>query len=538
MPARIDIVNAENKPSGTGKGGPGDDSALQVPPWARASIADLVGLDFEAPVAKSQSADSTELSNLFWAVVGALGENGASPETPAARVFNMLGAVAGMRFKPRERDEPFGAMMISADGHRSAHPSDFRGPPAAVLADMAVRAKHPVLRARLADTCWFLDRKKGSLAATAAEAYVQIVEMVDGGTLTFPFEKGNGALTFRARDLLQRALLIGRAIGSEKAGPLAARQTAANLRTRSFEKLLPIPALWFGHLDLEFRISDPAELAREVEVMITHLQAGTDSDTIVDLWRLAARAYHLAKRTDDEHRSQCAAAEQLVTMASIQPSAMLSSTMLMQAIRELHGVPGKKDKRNELRHRLIDVQSGISEEMSAFSLPSNLEEFTKHVEQQMQQPSLRDKLFAFAAISRSPDPKKLTEEAEKSIGDHPLSSLFAASHHDSEGKVIHRSEGAGLGDSSDSSAVQRQIAQHEGVRRHVAASGIEVARQAIAQSHYLSEEVLAPLLLHSPFVPQALVMTYSRGFVRFFQGDFVSGLYILTPYWRTRCGTC
>jgi hypothetical protein len=35
--------------------------------------------------------------------------------------------------------------------------------------------------------------------------------------------------------------------------------------------------------------------------------------------------------------------------------------------------------------------------------------------------------------------------------------------------------------------------------------------------------------MHSPFVPSDLVMTYSRGFARFFQGDFVSGLYILTP---------
>jgi hypothetical protein len=352
--------------------------------------------------------------------------------------------------------------------------------------------------------------------------------MVDGGTLTFSFETGNGALTFRARDLIQRALLIGRAIGSEKKGPSEARQIAANLRTRSFEKLLPIPALWFGHLDLESRISDPAQLAQEVEALITHLPSDTDPDTIVALWRLAARGYHLAKRNNDEHRSQSAAAEQLVTMASVQPSAMLSSTMLMQAIGEFHGVPGKKDRRNELRHRLIDVQAGISEEMSAFSFPSNLDEITKHVEQEMRQPSLRDKLFVFAALARSPDPKKLTEEAEKSISEHPLSSLFAASHHDSEGKVIHRSEGAGLGD-SDSSAVERQIAQYESIRRHVAASGIEVARQAIARDHYLSEEVLAPLLLHSPFVPRALVITHCRGFVRFFQGDFVSALYILTP---------
>jgi hypothetical protein len=362
-------MNVEDKASGTSKDRDSGDSASQKPPWARASIADLAGLDFEAPVAESQSADSTELGNLFRAAAGAVGENGELPDTPSARVFNMLAAVAGMRFKPQEPNEPFGAMAIFADGRRSAHPSDFRGSPADALADMAVHAKHPVLRARLADTCWFLDRKKGLLAATAAEAYVQIVKKVDGGALKFPFEKGDGALKFEARDLLRRALQIGRAIGLEKAGPSAARETVADLRMRSLEKLLPVPALWFGLLDLDFGITDPAEIGREVEAFIARLPAATDPDTVVDLWRLAARAYHLAKRNDDRHRCQSAAAEQLVTMASERPSAMLASDILAQAIAELHGVPGKKDRRHELRHRLIDVQAGISEELSAVFTP-------------------------------------------------------------------------------------------------------------------------------------------------------------------------
>jgi hypothetical protein len=505
------------------------DSTPQAPPWARASIADLADLDFEAPVRESQSADSTELGDLFRRAAGALGENGELPETPSARVFNMLAAVTGMLFKPQEPNEPFGAMAVFADGRRSAVLSDFRGQAVEVLAGMAARAKHPVLRARLADTCWLLDRKKGQLAATAAEAYVEVVRKVDSGALKFRFDKDHGVLKFEARDLLRRALLIGRAIGPDKAGPSAARETVVDLRKRSLERLLPVPALWFGHLDLDFGISEPAEVGQGVEALIGRLPAATDGHTTVDLWRLAARAYHLAKRDDDRHRCQAAAAEQLVSMAE-QPSVMLASHMLAEAIAELHGVPGKKDRRKELRHRLVDVQAGISEEMSAFSHPINLEELVKHVEQQMQHPSLRDKLFVFAALARSPAPAQLTEQAAKSIREHPLSSLFGASHHDREGKVVHRTEGAGFGDGADSSAIQRQIAQDESIRRHITASGeIEVARQAIAREHYISEDVFARLLVHSPFVPQDLVMTYSRGLTRFFQGDFVSGLYILTP---------
>lgn len=499
------------------------------PPWLRASLTDLNDLDFEAPVADSASADSAELGDLFRAAVDSLGQQAAAADTPASRVFGMLAAVMGMHFKPKEPNEPFGAMAVFADGRRSTIPADFRGSPVDVLAQMAERAKHPVLRARLADTCWLLDRKRGRLAGVAVAAYVEIVKLVDAGTLRFRFDKDYGALKYEARDLLRRALLIGRATGFDKAGASAARDTVAELRMRSLEKRVPIPALWFGHLDLDFSISEPAEVGKGVESRIGALLAGADPHTVVDLWRLAARSYHHAKNDEDKYRCQSAAAEQVVIMAD-QPSEMLASHMLSEAIAELHGIPGKKDRRKELRHRLIDVQAGISDEMSGFSYLTDLEEFVKHVEQQMQLPSLRDQLFVFAALTRSPDPAQLADDAAKSIREHPLSSLFGASHHDREGKVIHRTDGAGLGDSENDSSIQRQIAQDEGIRRHITASGeIEIARRAIARDHYLSEDVFARLLAHSPFVPRDVVMTFSRGFARFFQGDFTSALYILTP---------
>lgn len=499
------------------------------PPWLRASLTDLNDLDFEAPVADSASADSAELGDLFRAAVDSLGQQAAAADTPASRVFGMLAAVMGMHFKPKEPNEPFGAMAVFADGRRSTIPADFRGSPVDVLAQMAERAKHPVLRARLADTCWLLDRKRGRLAGVAVAAYVEIVKLVDAGTLRFRFDKDYGALKYEARDLLRRALLIGRATGFDKAGASAARDTVAELRMRSLEKRVPIPALWFGHLDLDFSISEPAEVGKGVESRIGALLAGADPHTVVDLWRLAARSYHHAKNDEDKYRCQSAAAEQVVIMAD-QPSEILASHMLSEAIAELHGIPGKKDRRKELRHRLIDVQAGISDEMSGFSYLTDLEEFVKHVEQQMQLPSLRDQLFVFAALTRSPDPAQLADDAAKSIREHPLSSLFGASHHDREGKVIHRTDGAGLGDSENDSSIQRQIAQDEGIRRHITASGeIEIARRAIARDHYLSEDVFARLLAHSPFVPRDVVMTFSRGFARFFQGDFTSALYILTP---------
>jgi len=137
-----------------------ESDAPQGPPvWLRASLADLVDLDFEAPVGGSQSADSNELGQRFRAAAESTTADG-SPETPATRVFSMLAAVMGMHLKSQEPNEPFGPMVVWADGRRSAAPGDLRGEPVEVLAQMVLRAKHSVLRARLADVCWLLDRKR------------------------------------------------------------------------------------------------------------------------------------------------------------------------------------------------------------------------------------------------------------------------------------------------------------------------------------------------------------------------------------------
>lgn len=505
------------------------DARQDQPVWLRASLADLVDFDFEAPIGASQSADSNELDQLFQTAAESAATDG-SPETPAARVFSMLAAVTGMHLKPQEPNDPFGPMVVWAEGRRSAAPGDFRGAPVKVLSEMAARAKYPVLRARLADVSWLLERKRAQLGKTAISAYVEIVKQVDVGALKFRFDNEPGGLKYEARDLLRRAFSIARAIGLDQATASAPRAIAAVLRMRALESRLPGPSLWFGHLDLDFGVSDPGEVGKGVESLIAAIPAGTDGHTIVNLWRLASRAFHLAKSESDQHRSQSEAAEQLVRMAAQQPLAMLGASMLAEAIAEFHGVPGKKDRRKELRHRLVDVQAGIADEMSPFTFPINLEEIVRVVQQQMQQrPSLRDKLFVFALLDRSPDPVQLTEAAAKSIREHPLASLFAATHHDSEGKVIHRSDGAGFGDGENESALQRQIAEHERVRRLVACSKIEAARQAIATDHYLSDDLFVNLLLYSAFVPRDAVGTYGRGFLRFFQGDFTSGLYILTP---------
>jgi hypothetical protein len=250
----------------------------------------------------------------------------------------------------------------------------------------------------------------------------------------------------------------------------------------------------------------------------------------LELWRLAARGYFLAKRETDQHRCQLAAAECQVAQAEQIGSAMLGSHWMSAAIAELHGIPGQADRRKALRHRLVDLQAGVSEELSSFTQEIDLTAIIEGAKAAVEPLSLSDSLFAFAGLSQSPDPAELVETAIESIREYPFSSVFGMSLMDAEGKVVHRSPGGDFSGSASDPAVAQQISQQERIRRQLAAHGsIETARRVIVGKHYVSDDTLRPLIESSPFVPNDLVATFARGFARFFQGDFTSAVYTLTP---------
>lgn len=509
---------------------------MPVAPWAHATAADLENCDFEAPIAGSLSARCQELSEAYCRAGNAAGAIADDLKTAESRLFVMLSAVTGMHFKAHEREEPFGPMLVIPDGRRSAIPADFREGHIDLLTESAMRAQNPVLRARLADSGWLLDRKRGKLGSAAITAYVDTIEAIEAGTLKFPYKDSVGALEPDAGDMLRRALHIGRSIGWDKTEVLRARAATIRLRDRAMASRSGVAMLGFAELDLDLGVSDPAAVAAGIESMLATSETD-DVHLICSLWRLAARGYHLTKRDSDKYRCQTAAAESMVVESerlfagkgARQVSATLASHMMVSAIAQLNGVRTAKDRRVALRHRLVDMQAHISDEMPIYSQQLDVSDLAVGVQAAMGNGALVDQLFRFALISISPDPAALVNAAEQSIRANPLSTLFAAVHMDREGKTVHRSESGGFGEVNESTLRQR-IAADESLRRNlIATAHIEVARLTIMAQHFLAEETLLTLFRQSPFVPPELTATFSRGFLRFFQGDFTSAIYVLTP---------
>ena len=292
-----------------------------------------------------------------------------------------------------------------------------------------------------------------------------------------------------------------------------------------------VSSLWFSEIDLSFRISDPREIGESLKQLLSSSEPVEDSHVAVDLWRLAAKAYNTAKLVDGKNYCLHMAAEQLVVEATKKDDQpLLAAHFISGAIWQLHGLPGQKEKRAALRHRLIDIQERIPEEMTSFSQKLELENIIEIVESNMEKTNLLEKLFIFADLIHSPDPAKLEADAKETISKHPLSALFGANHLDREGKTIARTKGGSFNRSPENETVIHQVSQGELLRRNIIVMGqIEPARQIIMAKHQVSDHTLLPIFRNSPFIPISKLHTYAKGFARFFQGDLTSAVYTITP---------
>lgn len=228
----------------------------QVPSWLKASLADIELLEFEHVIAGSKAADSGELADLY-RLASQEARSGADGSNDSARirVWDLLYSVTEMHFKPADTNEPFGPMLVLADGRRSATAADFRDH-VEILRSLAMAATNVVLRARLSDLVWLLERKQALIGVEALKAYVEIVRRIEAGELKF--RHGSDAWSFHpdTRDYLLRALGIARMLGWSKPEAETARAQLIAVRKRAVVARDRVPVHWYCELDLQMRVSD------------------------------------------------------------------------------------------------------------------------------------------------------------------------------------------------------------------------------------------------------------------------------------------
>lgn len=493
-------------------------------PWLEASLADLEACDLDAPIAGA-AADWHSLSDRYNAAARQEGQDPA-----AARAYRLLGGLLSMMLRPRDPAAPFEPMLVWADGRRSAALSDFR-PAVEIIAHIPRLTRHPALTSRAADVAWTLERRRHDMGLAALEAYLQLLDDVAAGKMKFDHQaqQETGRLGV---GVLRRCVTIARSRSfGDKApdlAPIAARIEALRQDALSAKKAMA--HLTIARLQLDFGLQEPAILAADIEASVEGLDPVADGHLITDVLKAAASAYFRAKDEARAHAVKQRISDVFVTMAdNLSGSSMLASGLLADAISALAGLKDAKEARKALRHRLIDAQAGIADEMGSFSHPIDLDDLRADIAKQVEGQTFYDLLFYVALLAQPSDPVKAREQAEEAAKEFPLSSLFGASIHDREGKVRHVVEAGGLGQSSHERSLEPQIARHEGLKRNIDVALIDVARRGLNAITYIAPDVLLPLLAYSPFVPEGKEHTFAAGLSSFLRGEAISALYILTP---------
>lgn len=499
-----------------------DEAEAQPSGIARVTAEDFTA-GCEAPIAASRKVDCKCLGSLYQE---AAQEAEAAGDERAARVYRLLAAVTQIHFKPSDKAEPYGPMLVMGE-RRSLIPSDLRGTQSAVFAAVAPGISNPGLRARLADIAWLNDRKQAVMAQLAINSYCAVVQAVIDDKAEFYFEDAK-ATSHNGAQFLRRACQIANVTGWKEPEASTLKGMIATLSESAINERDARGFLIMGELDADYRITEPQLMAERAETLVQ--SAELDPDTARNMWELAARAHRQDGNDAKSNRCLTSAAECYVRMAEAASlKGMTASSWLMDAIKALRSIPGTKDRRAELEVKLREAQASIGDEMGSVSTQIDISDLVDHARKAVGGLTLAQALFEFANLERSPAPEQLREDAIKQAEENPLSSITPMSIHDDEGKVVAKSPGLGGGD-EDETAMRHQIARGEGFRRQIAVSGmIEPARRTIMAEHPLEERDLLPLAKFSPFVPPGYEHIFALGFARFFGGDYISALHILVP---------
>ena len=442
-------------------------------------------------------------------------------------VLGFIHDLLNIHMKADDRAEPFGPMFQSANG-RTCTASDFRGEQNTILAEYACEVEHPVLRARLADIAWYNDRKLGDTGKLAVAAYAETIERRLSGELHRTY--GDDGHLLDLADIAQRMMNISARLYKISALPefitvVLTRLFDACIRARSYVAFIKV-----SEIGLAFKVFE----WRTVLVGAERTAADTEGQdypmAVQGVWELAARGYGITGEKDSQKRAQKEIVEQDLKMRNQVGQASAEAHWVRTAIGKLRQFGGNKEWIAKLRSELRDLEEASLDDFGVFSNTLDVTDLVTGTVGVFEKLTLPDILLQFALLNQPQSKAELERIAEESSEKFALSSLFGGSYADRDGKVYAQTGAKPDSDEGKEDWYKTQSLMHMEIRRRLVVSGqIEPARQTVMENFPLEQRHFLPIVYHSPFVQSGYHMTFSLGFARFWQGEFVSAANLLVP---------
>lgn len=438
-----------------------------------------------------------------------------------SQAMRVLGGAISMHLR-HPSHAPFGPVVQTREG-RSMSMEDIGEHDAALLARAAHDAPSPWLQARFADLAVTADGgtpPDWRLGRLAVDAYLEYVASVFGTEDAI-----------RALDELQRSLVL-LWVYAKKDQTLWERYWAVVLD----EVPHSIEHNWPG---LVFRLCDEA-ISRNrhaCEIILPQIEAkalALETGDPQDAARWHAQAHRLNQRLGNREEANVSLMAQGEAMAraaevAAQQQPMLAPMHMTEAISLLRKAKAPSSRIQELRDQLASYERSSLDHYGHFSTKTDVSEWVQWIDEQIAAPDFFSALLrATYRAGKWLDLEEIEERVRQESSEHPLSSMFTATHVNSDGMVVSQRLPLDLNDPSSVRLHAISSAREVDIPMR---SSIMVSRVAdtLYTTYQPSFHVIKEIVEASPVTPCGHAETLSRGLFAGFIDDWLAASVYLIP---------
>ena len=448
------------------------------------------------------------------------------------KVLWLLADACSMMLKPDSLNEPFSPFMVM-DGKRSALPEDFKEEDIEFFSEIISLIDESKLCARVSDILWLLQKPKNpDNARRAIDSYTSVEISTENWIRD-------------GRECWDRAIqlcLMLRAGAGERLKDIESNIIKALNESSSEDGYL---ANWLADLLSKHRLGNKnkKEIAGKLEELATHFEGCGDLHRAKDYLDAASEWYKRSEETEQSitmiiRNAECWVEEAIARQTSDNPSNMVAASFYESAIHKYRSVPRAHRAQFNVEERIVELRSLMNEagenslnEMGLISSdPIDISELVESSVKAVKGKGLSEALLQFANIYNGARADKIRSYSEEMIRNHPLQSLFAATHMSSDGRVIAKKPAADLGGEYQDAVVWPEMVKRYGMELGLVVQGdIWPALEVIRLEHRLREADFYSLVRRSPVVPPDRVRLMAKALFQGFDGDFVSAIHLITP---------
>lgn len=447
----------------------------------------------------------------------------------AYRAYRVLMVVCSYHFSI-DREDAFGPRYV-VDGMRTSIPSDIAGAQSQVLATIAGKIDHPLLRARVADVAWHNHRNLHQSAGVAIESYCQAIECYLEDKMSFDYEPPSG-LSSKVVDLVDRVFHIISSTSKRNVAPACAVSTWSQLYARS-QTLSCFPSLSrLARLGQEFKLIEWPQVAEDAETAAESAVLNGYAMAVKGVWELAAQAHQQSKDPEGYKRCKLQSIQQTLKMREGVSSYLAKASWTRDAIRELRAIPGMQQERDELKLELLEQQAQAAHELTTVSIPMALAEERQGTIDIFKGFTLPEFFYAFARICSVPEKIALHASVISNRSNSPLLSdlLNGRVYTDILGRVINQAPAINLNETPPPEWYDHESLHHLDIYYHLdVESRIKPAARTLLSKFAVDDRHLMAIVSASPFVAPEFEQIYALGLARFLQGDMMSACHLLFP---------